>query len=161
MASICWLYFFSKFLEFLDTFFFVARKKFSHVSTLHVIHHSVMPISTWFGVKFTPGKENKLPVLTVVILVCILCRWTQHFLCIHKLLRSHHFVRVLRSLCYGTTNDGLSLAVEALHNGHSNGAVHRHLCALLSAALQQRVRLPSWIYVVDWLPCCTLLVPLL
>ncbi|KAH9388823.1 Elongation of very long chain fatty acids protein 7 [Tyrophagus putrescentiae] len=58
MASICWLYFFSKFLEFLDTFFFVARKKFSHVSTLHVIHHSVMPISTWFGVKFTPGGHS-------------------------------------------------------------------------------------------------------
>lgn len=36
--------------------FFVLRKKNSHISTLHVIHHGVMPMSVWFGVKFTPGK---------------------------------------------------------------------------------------------------------
>ena len=35
--------------------FFVLRKKNSHVSTLHVIHHGCMPMSVWFGVKFTPG----------------------------------------------------------------------------------------------------------
>jgi hypothetical protein len=35
--------------------FFVLRKKNEHVSTLHVIHHGVMPMSVWFGVKFTPG----------------------------------------------------------------------------------------------------------
>lgn len=31
------------------------RKKFDHVSKLHVIHHGIMPMSVWFGVKFTPG----------------------------------------------------------------------------------------------------------
>lgn len=36
--------------------FFVMRKKFNHVSKLHVIHHGIMPMSVWFGVKFTPGK---------------------------------------------------------------------------------------------------------
>lgn len=36
--------------------FFVMRKKNSQVSTLHVIHHGCMPMSVWFGVKFTPGK---------------------------------------------------------------------------------------------------------
>ncbi|XP_022816274.1 elongation of very long chain fatty acids protein AAEL008004-like [Spodoptera litura] len=39
-------------------FFFVLRKKFDHVSTLHVIHHGVMPMSVWFGVKFTPGGHS-------------------------------------------------------------------------------------------------------
>lgn len=34
------------------------RKKNSHVSTLHVIHHGCMPMSVWFGVKFTPGIDN-------------------------------------------------------------------------------------------------------
>lgn len=38
--------------------FFVLRKKFDHVSTLHVIHHGVMPMSVWFGVKFTPGGHS-------------------------------------------------------------------------------------------------------
>jgi len=48
----------SKFLEFADTFFFVLRKKFSHISTLHVIHHGMMPLSVWFGVKFSPGGHS-------------------------------------------------------------------------------------------------------
>ncbi|ERL91569.1 hypothetical protein D910_08899 [Dendroctonus ponderosae] len=34
------------------------RKKFDHVSTLHVIHHGIMPMSVWFGVKFTPGGHS-------------------------------------------------------------------------------------------------------
>lgn len=58
MARGCWWYYFSKFTEFMDTIFFVLRKKNSHVSTLHVIHHGVMPMSVWFGVKFTPGGHS-------------------------------------------------------------------------------------------------------
>ncbi|XP_041976153.1 elongation of very long chain fatty acids protein-like [Aricia agestis] len=54
----CWWYYFSKFTEFFDTFFFVMRKKFDHVSKLHVIHHGIMPLSVWFGVKFTPGGHS-------------------------------------------------------------------------------------------------------
>lgn len=38
-------------------FFFVMRKKYDQVTTLHVIHHGIMPLSVWFGVKFTPGKN--------------------------------------------------------------------------------------------------------
>ncbi|XP_059052317.1 elongation of very long chain fatty acids protein AAEL008004 [Achroia grisella] len=54
----CWWYYFSKFTEFFDTIFFVMRKKFDHVSKLHVIHHGIMPMSVWFGVKFTPGGHS-------------------------------------------------------------------------------------------------------
>lgn len=57
-ASGCWWYYISKFTEFLDTIFFVLRKKNDHVSRLHVIHHGIMPLSTWFGVKFTPGGHS-------------------------------------------------------------------------------------------------------
>ncbi|KAJ8260843.1 hypothetical protein COCON_G00165660 [Conger conger] len=55
MAWTCWLYYFSKFLEMLDTVFFVLRKKNSQVSFLHVYHHSIMPFTWWFGVKFAAG----------------------------------------------------------------------------------------------------------
>lgn len=55
MATGCWLYFISKFTEFLDTFFFILRKRYDQVSTLHVIHHGIMPFSVWWGVKFIPG----------------------------------------------------------------------------------------------------------
>ncbi|RWS29147.1 elongation of very long chain fatty acids protein-like protein [Leptotrombidium deliense] len=58
MASICWWYYITKFIEFADTLFFVMRKKSTHVSTLHVIHHGVMPMSVWWGVKFTPGGHS-------------------------------------------------------------------------------------------------------
>jgi len=44
LAQMSWWYYFSKYTEFLDTIFFVLRKKQSHVSALHVIHHSVMPV---------------------------------------------------------------------------------------------------------------------
>ncbi|XP_021373456.1 elongation of very long chain fatty acids protein 7-like [Mizuhopecten yessoensis] len=55
MASTCWWFYISKFIELFDTIFFIMRKKFSHVSFLHVFHHGIMPFSWWFGVKFVPG----------------------------------------------------------------------------------------------------------
>jgi len=55
MLHICWTYYFSKFLEFIDTFCFVARKKFKQVSLLHVVHHGIMPMSVWPGVRFLAG----------------------------------------------------------------------------------------------------------
>lgn len=58
IARGCWWYYFSKFTEFTDTIFFVLRKKNNHITTLHVIHHGCMPISVWFGVKFTPGGHS-------------------------------------------------------------------------------------------------------
>ncbi|XP_031827281.1 very long chain fatty acid elongase AAEL008004 [Nomia melanderi] len=58
MAHASWWYYISKFSEFMDTIFFILRKKNNHVSTLHVIHHGCMPMSVWFGVKFTPGGHS-------------------------------------------------------------------------------------------------------
>ncbi|XP_011495475.1 PREDICTED: elongation of very long chain fatty acids protein AAEL008004-like [Ceratosolen solmsi marchali] len=58
MARGCWYYYMSKFIEFTDTIFFVLRKKNDHISKLHVIHHGIMPLSVWFGVKFTPGGHS-------------------------------------------------------------------------------------------------------
>jgi len=42
----------SRFFDFLDTVFFVLRKKYSHVSFLHVFHHAAVPIGFWIGIKF-------------------------------------------------------------------------------------------------------------
>merc|ERR1711934_1323481 len=57
-ADMTWWYFFSKFVDFFDSFFFVARKKFSHLSTLHVVHHGGLPIAVWFGPKFVGGGHT-------------------------------------------------------------------------------------------------------
>ena len=58
MVHSCWWYYFSKYTEFFDTFFFILRKKMEQVSVLHVVHHGIMPMSVWFGLKFTPGGHS-------------------------------------------------------------------------------------------------------
>lgn len=49
---IVWLVLISRFFDFFDTVFFILRKKFTHVSFLHVFHHTVVPIGFWIGIKF-------------------------------------------------------------------------------------------------------------
>ncbi|XP_074599548.1 very long chain fatty acid elongase 7-like [Brevipalpus obovatus] len=50
-----WIFFMSKFVDFFDTVFFVLRKKYTHVSFLHVVHHALVPINCWIGLKFVPS----------------------------------------------------------------------------------------------------------
>lgn len=50
-----YFYFIMKFIEFFDTLFFLLRKKFTHITRLHLIHHGIMPFSVWWGMKFVPG----------------------------------------------------------------------------------------------------------
>lgn len=54
MVRACWIFFFSKFIELLDTLFFVLRKKHSQITFLHVFHHSFMPWTWWWGMTLTP-----------------------------------------------------------------------------------------------------------
>ncbi|KAK3876490.1 hypothetical protein Pcinc_018726 [Petrolisthes cinctipes] len=56
----CYWYYLSKFVDFLDTVFFVLNKKNDHISLLHVVHHSLMPVSMWYGMRFQPGGHNTL-----------------------------------------------------------------------------------------------------
>ncbi|KAI4561266.1 hypothetical protein MJG53_012330 [Ovis ammon polii x Ovis aries] len=62
MVRTCWLYYFSKFIELLDTIFFILRKKNSQVTFLHVFHHTIMPWTWWFGVKFAAGLKISVKV---------------------------------------------------------------------------------------------------
>jgi len=58
VAHMCWWYFFCKLTEFMDTIFFVLRKKNDQITNLHVIHHTMMPAACWWGVKFAPGGHG-------------------------------------------------------------------------------------------------------
>ena len=58
MMWISYIYYLSKFSEFIDTFCFVARKKFGHISLLHVVHHGIMPLTAWSGVKWVGGGHT-------------------------------------------------------------------------------------------------------
>ncbi|XP_053529638.1 elongation of very long chain fatty acids protein 1a isoform X2 [Ictalurus punctatus] len=55
MIRVAWLFYFSKYVELLDTAFFVLRKKHSQVTFLHIFHHSVLPWSWWWGITLTPA----------------------------------------------------------------------------------------------------------
>uniref|UniRef100_A0A6A7G856 Elongation of very long chain fatty acids protein n=2 Tax=Hirondellea gigas TaxID=1518452 RepID=A0A6A7G856_9CRUS len=55
MARAAHWYFLSKQLDFIDTFLFILRGKLNQVTMLHIIHHSCMFMSMWFGVQHTPG----------------------------------------------------------------------------------------------------------
>jgi len=56
--NMAWLFYMSKFLDMFDSFFFVAKKKNSHLSFLHVYHHGIMPLECWFGAKFVGGGHS-------------------------------------------------------------------------------------------------------
>ncbi|XP_053500128.1 elongation of very long chain fatty acids protein 4b isoform X1 [Ictalurus furcatus] len=58
IASALWWYYISKGVEFLDTVFFIMRKKFNQISFLHVYHHCTMFILWWIGVKWVPGGQS-------------------------------------------------------------------------------------------------------
>ena len=55
---VCYLYFLNKFVEFSDTFFFIARKKFRNVNRLQLIHHSIMPIYAFMLIRWLPGGHE-------------------------------------------------------------------------------------------------------
>ena len=70
MANVSWWYFFSKYIELLDTVFFMLRKKFNQISFLHVYHHSTMPINWWLQIKYVPGGQcMKLRILSLAMFV--------------------------------------------------------------------------------------------
>ncbi|XP_018024127.1 elongation of very long chain fatty acids protein 7-like [Hyalella azteca] len=55
MTRVAHWFFLSKLLDFVDTALFILRGKLSQVTMLHVIHHSCMFMSMWFGIHHTPG----------------------------------------------------------------------------------------------------------
>ncbi|KAK8780071.1 hypothetical protein V5799_018586 [Amblyomma americanum] len=48
----CLLYFWVRVADLLDTVFFVLRKKQSHVSLLHVVHHVLVVFNGWYGLAY-------------------------------------------------------------------------------------------------------------
>ncbi|KAL9955570.1 hypothetical protein ACROYT_G036910 [Oculina patagonica] len=59
LARVCYVYFLSKFVEYLDTFFFILRKKNNQVTFLHVYHHASMCVLWWTVCKWIPGMAEK------------------------------------------------------------------------------------------------------
>nr|CAB3242177.1 elongation of very long chain fatty acids protein 4-like [Phallusia mammillata] len=60
MASVCWLYYASKYLELVETVMFSLRKKYSQITFLHVYHHTSMLFVWWLAAKYLPGGQSFL-----------------------------------------------------------------------------------------------------
>uniref|UniRef100_A0A1B6CHU4 Elongation of very long chain fatty acids protein n=1 Tax=Clastoptera arizonana TaxID=38151 RepID=A0A1B6CHU4_9HEMI len=52
------IYFVTKVLDLSDTIFFVLKKKQSHVTFLHVYHHTLMPIAVWTYIKYYREEDG-------------------------------------------------------------------------------------------------------
>ncbi|CAF1431929.1 unnamed protein product [Rotaria sordida] len=63
LAKAVWWYYISKAFEFWDTWFFILTKKFSHISILHVYHHSTMFPLWYLAAHYAPGGEVVSPVI--------------------------------------------------------------------------------------------------
>ena len=48
----------SKFIDLLDTIFFVLRKKYNQITFLHLSHHGLVPIITCLGIRFLNGGNT-------------------------------------------------------------------------------------------------------
>jgi len=81
ILSLCYYFFLSKFVDWLDSFFFVTRKKFNQLSALHVTHHVFVPWCCWFGVKFVGGGNSMFGLMfnsgvhTVMYFYYLLSAW--------------------------------------------------------------------------------------
>ncbi|KAI1286047.1 Elongation of very long chain fatty acids protein 7 [Halotydeus destructor] len=74
-------YMYLKVFDLLDTVFFILRKKSNQVTPLHVIHHAVMPLTVYFGVKLAP--------YTFIIMTAILNTFVHVVMYTYYLLASY------------------------------------------------------------------------
>eukprot|EP01120_Amphizonella_sp_Union-15-10_P010388 TRINITY_DN4141_c0_g2_i1.p1 TRINITY_DN4141_c0_g2~~TRINITY_DN4141_c0_g2_i1.p1 ORF type:complete len:268 (-),score=28.83 TRINITY_DN4141_c0_g2_i1:102-905(-) len=63
LARVLWVFYFSKLLEFIDTFLMVLRKKNDQITFLHIYHHAVTFSTWWIGIRFTAGGEAYVSVV--------------------------------------------------------------------------------------------------
>ncbi|GFU35452.1 elongation of very long chain fatty acids protein AAEL008004 [Nephila pilipes] len=58
-----WFLYILKYIEFIDTIFFILRKKYNLITNLHVIHHTIVPIVGWIMLRTERSGFQSIPVL--------------------------------------------------------------------------------------------------
>ena len=88
IAQLTELFLLSRMADFLDTIWFVLRKKHSHISFLHVFHHTYVPMVAYICSRFVPISANAmyLPFINSGIHVVM---YTYYLLATFPSLRAH------------------------------------------------------------------------
>ncbi|KAM7292314.1 elongation of very long chain fatty acids protein AAEL008004 [Ixodes scapularis] len=81
VLELYWWYHWLRIADFLDTIFFVLRKKDTHVSLLHVGHHVLVVFNCWYGLAY--GSDGQ--VTLTVVLNCF----------VHVVMYSYYFLSLL------------------------------------------------------------------
>jgi hypothetical protein len=125
IASFCYYFFLSKFSDFIDTFFFIVRKKYSHISALHVVHHATTPISgefedfskfSFFKLSFRRMGWNNVWTSRT---------WNIH--CSSQQFHSRSHVQLLYGDGDGTKRTSSKFMAKAWNDNSSNPSIHsRH-----------------------------------
>ncbi|XP_018494279.1 elongation of very long chain fatty acids protein 4 [Galendromus occidentalis] len=58
ILELTWWYVLVRIADFIDTIFFLLRKKYEHISTLHVVHHTLVVFSGWLWLNF--GSDGQV-----------------------------------------------------------------------------------------------------
>lgn len=83
LLDFCWWYLWVRVADFLDTVFFVLRRKDSHVSFLHVGHHCLVVFDGWYGLGY--GADGQ-----ILLGLCL-----NSF--VHVIMYSYYFLSLLGS----------------------------------------------------------------
>jgi hypothetical protein len=88
IAKLVDLFLLSRLADFLDTIWFVLRKKQSHISFLHLFHHSFAPLAAFVGSRYFPITPFSvaLPIVNMGIHVVM---YTYYLLSTYPALRQH------------------------------------------------------------------------
>ncbi len=69
IITLAYWFFISKLVDLIETVFFVLRKKHNQVSSLHVYHHSAVPLMAHLAIKVSPvgGPATLFPLLNTLV----------------------------------------------------------------------------------------------
>lgn len=81
LLKTAWWYAFVRIGDFLDTIFFVLRKKNSHVTFLHVVHHFIVVFDCWIWINY--GHDGQ-----VILGVCVNAS-------VHVIMYAYYFLAAL------------------------------------------------------------------
>merc|ERR1711937_1103642 len=81
VANVLWLFYVSKILDFVDTFFIVIGKKWKQLSFLHVYHHTTIFLFYWLNSNVFYDGDIYLTIVLNGFIHTVM--YTYYFICMH------------------------------------------------------------------------------